>query len=516
MTFYITTPIYYVNDVPHIGHAYTTVVADVLYRYRKLFGEESYFLTGTDEHGQKVDQAAQKRGKSPQEHCDEMCLRFQEIWKELNISNDIFMRTTFPYHIEVVQKCIQQLFDCADIYSHEYEGWYSISEEIFYTEKDLVNGKSPMGKEVTKLTEKNYFFRMSKYQERLIQYIEDNPHFIQPEGKKSEVLGFLKQPLQDLCISRPKARLSWGIEIPFDKDFVTYVWFDALLNYASAIGLKQSPEKQAMFDKFWPNVVHLLGKDILITHTVYWTTMLMALDLPLPKIIFAHGWWLNDDGGKMSKSEGKVVSPLEMKDLVGVDPFRYFLIRETVLGNDALFSPEIVVSRINSELSNNFGNLHSRASNLIDKHFEGKLPGMSDCIPETALLAQHATATAGIVKDKILNMHPQGAIIAVIELLTSTNKYIDAIAPWKLVKEGTPDAMSKTAECLTATLEVLRIAAILLSPVMPTKCDDLLKRIGLPELDNINRSFESASKWGVLKKGTFIVKGDGLFGRITL
>ena len=508
MTFYITTPIYYVNDAPHIGHAYSTVVADVLHRYHKLFGDDSFFLTGTDEHGQKVQQSAEKRGKTPQEHCDEMCLRFQDIWKELNISNDIFMRTTYPYHVKVVQECLDELYKKGEIYLHEYEGWYSVSEEIFYMEKDLVNGKSPMGKEVTKIIEKNYFFQMSKYQDRLIKYIEENPNFIQPDGKRSEVLGFLRQPLQDLCISRPKSRLAWGIEIPFNRDFVTYVWFDALLNYCSATGYKQGEEREKNFFHYWPHTTHLIGKDILTTHTVYWTTMLMALGLPLPKQVFAHGWWLNDDGGKMSKSEGKVISPLDMKDLVGVDPFRYFLIRDVILGNDAAFSPEIVVNRINSELSNNLGNLLSRITTLIEKYYDGKIPAIKGIIPESATLQKVALAAADQVKESVLGMAPQNAVGTIIELLTATNKYIDILAPWKLVKED----KEKTGECLTVCLEVLRIAAILLSPVMPEKCAKILSDLH----QSTSPTFEDAKKWGVLKAGSSVVKGDILFPRITL
>lgn len=505
--FYITTPIYYVNDTPHIGHAYTTVAADVLTRYHKLFGNQTYFLTGTDEHGQKVQNAAKGRGLDAQAHVDEMVVRFQEIWKEMNIEYDFFVRTTMDFHKKCVQDCLQELYDKDEIYCAEYEGWYSVSEEIFYTEKDLVNGKSPAGKEVTKVTEKNYFFKMSKYQQRLIDYINANPSFIQPDGKRSEVLGFLQSPLSDLCISRPKSRLEWGIEMPFDKDYVTYVWFDALINYTSALGMKQGEEKEKLFKKYWPEAIHLIGKDILMTHAVYWPTMLMALGITQPKQIFAHGWWLNDDGGKMSKSEGPVVAPLDVKDIVGVDSFRYFLTREIILGNDATFSKSLVITKVNAELANNLGNLASRSLNLVDKFFESKVPqsGLTD--DSTKALAALAEGLGERVKAKIEAMAPQAALGEVIELLNACNKYIDEKAPWKLAKVNLP----LTGEVLYASLEVLRIVGILLSPVMPGKMEELLKIIGWGKVPN----FEESKKWGLLEVGAKVTKSEPLFPRVT-
>jgi len=333
--FYITTPIYYVNDRPHLGTAYCTLMADVLNRYHKLFGEETFFLTGTDEHGQKVQQAAEKRGITPQQQCDEMVLNFQNAWREMEFQYDTFFRTTDAKHKKVVQTCLQKLWDKGDIYEDVYEGWYSVSEEIFLTEKELVDGKSPAGNEVVKIQEKNYFFRMSKYQDALIDHIQKNPGFILPEFRKNEVLGFLRQPLGDLCISRPKSRLSWGIEIPFAPDYVTYVWFDALLNYATAVGLEQS-DRRDDWNKWWNEAgpLHLIGKDILTTHSVYWTTMLLALGIKLPRQIFAHGWILNKDNAKMSKSKGDVVNPVDIAKLIGLDELRYFLTRDVHMGND--------------------------------------------------------------------------------------------------------------------------------------------------------------------------------------
>ena len=329
--YYITTPIYYVNDKPHIGHAYTTILADTLSRFRQLINQKTFFLTGLDEHGLKVQQAAEKNGANPQDHCDTMAPAFLELWKRLNIQYSDFIRTTEERHVKIVQNILTEVYNNGDIYKDKYEGWYSISEERFITEKELDSG---LFRDVKKIEEENYFFKMSKYQEQLIKKIENDKEFIQPSTRKNEVLGFLKQDLSDLCISRPKTRLEWGIEIPFDKDYVTYVWFDALINYISS---PKYSKDENHFEENWPANVHLIGKDILITHSVYWPTMLMSLDLPLPKTIFAHGGWLTDEE-KMSKSLGNVVSPLMLIDEFGVDSVRYYLMSEMVLGLDATFS----------------------------------------------------------------------------------------------------------------------------------------------------------------------------------
>lgn len=499
MTFYITTPIYYVNDTPHLGHAYTTIVADVLARYHRLLGEETLFLTGTDEHGQKVEQAAKARGLPPKQHCDQMVVQFKEIWKELNSSHDIFMRTTEEFHYKAVQNSLQYLFDKGDIYERAYDGWYSVSEEIFYTEKDLVDGKSPMGKEVTRVSERNYFFKMSKYQQALLDHIQKYPNFIQPDHKKSEVLGFLRQPLEDLCISRPKERLSWGIELPFDKNFVTYVWFDALLNYATAIGYEAPDKTSEKYQKFWPNVVHLLGKDILITHTVYWTTMLLALGQPLPKTIFAHGWWLTGDNKKMSKSEGPVVKPLDLRKEIGVDGLRYFLARDVVLGNDAQFSKELVIQRLNAELANNLGNLLSRCINLIVKYFDSKVPTKEPKDEESKNLLKEIESLSSKIEIEIRALRPHGAIGAIIDLLSATNKYIDLRAPWKKAKED----LMHAGETLSVVFKTLVEAGKWLSPVMPEKSSALLERLG----------FELKDRELVRIRET-VTSGDPLFPRL--
>jgi methionyl-tRNA synthetase len=504
--FYLTTPLYYVNDKPHLGTAYATITADVLARYHRLFGDETKLLTGTDEHGQKIEQAALKRGMKPQEHCDEMALKFKETWKELDISYDIFFRTTDDFHQKAVQKALTDLHERGDIYQNTYEGWYSVSEEIFYTEKDLVDGKSPEGKEVTKVQETNYFFRMGKYQQALIDHIEKNPLFIQPNSRRNEVLGFLKQPLNDLCISRPKERLSWGIPIPFDTDYVTYVWFDALLNYAVAVGLNREGMEET-FQKWWveADVRHLIGKDILTTHAVYWTTMLLALGVPLPKQIFATGWILNKDQGKMSKSQGDILDPKEMIKTFGLDGLRYLLIRDVHMGNDAPFSMESAIQRINADLANNLGNLLSRSTNLVSKFFDGKKPNGGD--KEAAgNLIQHGESLSAKVEELVRQMKPSYALEEIVAFLSETNKYLEERAPWKLVKED----QQKAGEVLANALEALRIAATLLFPVMPKSMTDLLKRIGAP-LD-----YKSTKTWDAIPPGTGVVKGDPLFPRLEL
>jgi methionyl-tRNA synthetase len=506
--FYITTPIFYVNDKPHLGTGYSIVMADVLNRFHKLFGHETFFLTGTDEHGQKVQAAAEKRGMTPKAHCDDMVKNFQKAWAELNIGNDFFIRTTDEFHVKAVQAALQELWDKGDIYADEYEGWYSVSEEIFYTEKDLVNGKSPAGKEVTQIKEKNYFFKMSKYQQALIDLINKEPDLIQPDFRKNEVLGFLRQPLTDLCISRPKARLAWGIEIPFDKDYVTYVWFDALLNYATGVGYKQE-KKAAEFKKWWTEAgaVHILGKDILTTHAVYWPTMLMALGIRIPKMLFAHGWILNKENAKMSKSVGDVFNPVELKKALGLDQLRYFLVRDIHFGNDAPFSLELVESRINTDLANNLGNILSRTSQLVGKYFDGKFPAYQADDASSKALKDAATAVGPEVKNEIEAMRPSFALEKIMLVLTQANKYLEETAPWKMAKEDP----AKAGHVLATVLETARIATVLLSPVMPEKSAEILKRLSTPQAD-----WTAATTWGLIKPNALIEKGDPIFPRSDL
>lgn len=507
--FYITTPIYYINDKPHLGTAYCTLMADTLARYHRLFGEATFFLTGTDEHGQKAQQAAEKKGVSPQQHADQMVVNFQEAWRALGVKNDIFFRTTSDLHREVVRGALQELWDAGDIYERDYEGWYCVSEEIFYTDKDLVNGKSPTGKEVVRLKEKSYFFKMSKYRERLIAHIQENPTFIQPDFRKNEVLGFLRQPLEDLCISRPKARLAWGIEIPFAPEYVTYVWFDALLNYATAVGYRQ-PARNADFKKWWyeGGACHLLGKDILTTHSVYWPTMLMALKLPLPRHIFATGWILNKDSAKMSKSEGHVVNPVELAAITGRDELRYFLAREIHLGNDAPFSLELLAARVNADLANNLGNLLSRTTNLVDKFFAGRKPALLPGDEASALLRARALELPTVVRKEIEAFRLSFALEQVVQVLSLANRYLEEKAPWKSAKSN----LAEAGHVLATTLETLRVAGILLTPVLPDKAPELLHRIGCPA----SAKWSDLAQWPGIGEGATVAKGDPLFPRLEL
>ena len=492
--FYVTTPIYYVNDKPHIGHAYTTILADVLSRYYRFMGRNVFFLTGLDEHGQKVQQAAESKGVTPIEHCNKMAPRFVNLWRKLHIQYDDFIRTTEKRHSTIVQSLLQKVYDKGDIYEDSYEGLYSVSEERFITQKEADSGDF---RDVRELKEKNYFFKMSKYQSRLIKHINDNPTFIQPEHRRNEVLGFLRSPLEDLCISRPKNRLNWGIEIPFDKKYVTYVWFDALINYVSAIGY-QSDEKK--YNTFWPVNFHLIGKDILTTHSVYWPTMLMSAELPLPKSIFAHGWWLSDQT-KMSKSLGNVVDPLDLIDSYGVDPIRFYLMKEMVLGQDANFSMDSFIKCYNSDLANDFGNLLSRVTNLINKFYDGALEPIFDDSIDGQDVKYAALDSMELSKNFMNDMKINEAINSIFNFVRKVNKYLEITAPWKLVKTD----IKKAGKVLYTAAESIRIISLLLSPVMPNRTESVMNALG-----TINRDLE----WGKLVFEKKIQKQDPLFPRI--
>jgi methionyl-tRNA synthetase len=497
--FYVTTPIYYVNDQPHLGHAYTTILADVLARFHRTLGDEVHFLTGTDEHGLKVQQAAESHGRSPIDHCDEYVLRFQELWQRLHISHDDFIRTTEERHTRVVQRLLQSLYDQGEIYLDEYEGWYSVSEERFITKRELDSGEF---RQVEQVKEKNWFFRMSKYQERLIEHIQAHPGFIQPDSRRNEVLGFLRKPLGDLCISRPKSRLTWGVELPFDPDYVNYVWFDALTNYISAVGYTAD---EARFAHWWPADIHLIGKDILTTHAVYWPTMLMAAKIPLPKTIFAHGWWLIGEE-KMSKSMGNVVRPLDLIDLVGVDPVRYYLMRDMVLGQDASFTTEAFQRRYNSDLANDLGNLVNRISKFIRRHFEARVPEpVTSPNPELETDLQSVALQVVEQVPQLINaMRLHEAVEAILELIRRVNTYLEQTQPWHQVKQD----QALAGNSLYHAAEALRIAAQLLHPIMPARMDMVRTMIGAGDIPLADLA------WGKLQPGTALEEGETPFPRL--
>ena len=476
--FYVTTPIYYVNDVPHIGHAYTTIAADILARYNRLKGKNVFFLTGTDEHGQKVDKAAGERGKTPKEHADILVENFKALWEKLNISNDAFIRTTDDEHKQRVQTVLQELWDRGEIEKRSYSGWYCTPDERFWTEKDLVKGNCPeCNRPVEQIHEENYFFIMSKYQKRLIKHIEDNSSFILPETRRNEVLGFLKNnDLGDLCISRPKSRLSWGVPLPFDENFVTYVWFDALLNYYSGPIYLSDTDKS-----WWPAEHHIIGKDILTTHAVYWSTMLMARGWELPGNIFAHGWW-TVDGQKMSKSIGNVVDPNKMVDEYGLDAFRYFLFKEVTFGLDGNFSEEALIRRINTELANDLGNLLSRFITMAEKFLDGIIvlsgdstdlnPFARECINSLipAIDDTHAENWSNLKFNIILDH--------IWDIISAANNHIAQKEPWKLAKEN-PEELKRV---MFNIWNALRLTAVSLNPFMPDTTQKIWKQLGLKSL----------------------------------
>ncbi len=508
---YITTPIYYVNAHPHLGHAYTTICADVVNRFHSMRSDETFFLTGTDEHGDKIMRAAKKENMSPRAYVDKISALFSTLWPELNISNDRFIRTTEPGHMAVVQMVLQKIYDQGDIYFSEYEGLYCFGCERFYNERELVDGKCPDHQSAPEvIKESNYFFKMSAYQQWLIDYIHDHPDMIRPERYRNEVLAFLREPLDDLCISRPKSRIKWGITLPFDPDYVTYVWFDALLNYVSALDYPDGRR----FRTFWPVAQHVVAKDILKPHGIYWPIMLKAAGLPVYRHLNVHGYW-NVDQSKMSKSLGNVVSPLELKNVYGLDAFRYFLMRDMVFGLDSNFNEEALVGRINADLANDLGNLFSRVITMVHKYFDGIVPEVDPAVERELNLglAGKAAQAVGAFRQEMDAFAFHKALIAVWDFISQSNKYIDVTAPWELAKNKT--AHPQLAVVIYNLLEGLRVISGLIYPVMPDTAATMQKHLGRDPKAPFHK-LDAVQAWGVLPSGTRLPKSITLFPRVDL
>ena len=507
-TFYITTPIYYPSGKLHIGHAYSTVAGDAIARYKRMRGYDVMYLTGTDEHGQKIQKKAKENNLSPKEYVDGIVGSIQELWKKLKITNDDFIRTTEERHKSIVQKIFTQLQEQGDIYLDQYEGWYCTSCESFFTERQLDDGNCPdCGGPVHKVKEESYFFKMSKYADRLIQYYEDNPHFIQPESRKNEMLNnFLKPGLEDLAVSR--TTFDWGIKVPGNPKHVIYVWIDALTNYITALGYGTDHDEK--FKKYWPADVHLMSKEIVRFHTIYWPIMLMALDLPLPKKVFAHGWILMKDG-KMSKSKGNVVDPVSLTNRYGLDALRYYLLREVPFGSDGVFTPEGFVERTNYDLANDFGNLLNRTVAMITQYFDGEIQEYRPS--ETAVdkeLESVIQDTVSRVEEAMENMQFSIALSSIWQLISRTNKYIDETEPWKLAKDD--NEKERLGNVLAHLAGSLRIIAVMLKPLLTEAPEEVFKQLGLE--DNDLKQWDSIYEIGMIKAGTKVNKGKPIFPRL--
>ena len=508
-TFYITTPIYYPSGKLHIGHSYTTVAADAMARFKRLTGYDVFFLTGTDEHGQKIERRSQESGKEPQEFVDEIVDWIKKLWEILDISYDDFIRTTEERHKTAVQKIFQRFYDQGDIYKSKYEGWYCTPCEAFWTERQLSEGSCPDCKRPVELVaEESYFFKMSKYADRLMEYIENNPNFIQPVSRKNEMINnFLRPGLEDLCVSRTTFR--WGIPVPFDPNHVIYVWLDALSNYITALGYPTGDEEK--FRAYWPADVQLIGKEIVRFHTIYWPIFLMALGVELPKQVFGHGWLLLEEG-KMSKSKGNVVDPEVLVDRYGSDAIRYFLLREIPFGADGHFSEEALVQRLNFDLANDLGNLLNRTLAMLKKYYDGKTPAPQKEAEIDGELKSMAEALPAQMEALMNQLQFSNALAAVWKYVARANKYIDEVAPWTLAKAQDQERL---ATVMYNLLESIRIVSVLLLPFMPRTPERIWRQLGIPEKSEL-QTWESVQKFGGLPPGAVTMPGEVLFPRMEL
>ncbi len=506
--FYITTPLYYVNAKPHIGHAYTNILCDTFARYRRFRGEEVFFLTGTDEHGTKIEKAAREQKKEPRQYVNDMVPEFKKLWEILGIKYDYFIRTTDENHKQIVQNILRNLETKGEIYKASYKGWYCIPCESFWTKLQLIEGKCPdCHREVQELEEENYFFKLSKYQDWLIKYINDHPAFIRPEMRRNEILGFLKQPLEDLCITRPRARLAWGIDYPTSKEHVVYVWFDALINYVSAVGFTVDEKK---FKTLWPADIHMVGKDILRQHAVYWPIMLKACDVEMPKTVMAHGWWTMS-GAKVSKSRGNAIDPIELVKKYGVDAFRYFLLHEVTIGADGAFSEDLLAERYTSDLANDLGNLWFRFVSMLDKYFSGAIPqNTNQFIKSNDRLLKRTFELFDQVDQAMNQNDPREALDFIWQVITMCNQFVEEKKPWVIAKDKA--RQEELARVLRILAECVAHITFLLRSFLPETSKKILERLSLPFDNQIKTSDEYRKSF--LKEGTPVQRGEVLFPRL--